>query len=717
MVTRLRDIVEESEPTRNRYLNARRAAHFAARAKQASTSEEGLPAVLEAAIENIRSGKTHAGLAMLQRLRENLQRRPDPRNARFLSAVRYHLVTGFLRLAEERNCVAHHGPDSCLMPTPPGGVHLADRRPAEAAIRELRAELQANPQRLDSRWLLNLAHMLLGNYPDQVAPEHLIPIDAFKSKHDISRFRDIAPAIGLDVVGLSGGVVLEDLDGDLDLDVMCSSWGLADPLRCLRNEGDGRFVDITDAAGLTGLTGGLNLIHADYDNDGDVDVFVLRGAWLGEEGCIPNSLLANQGDGTFADVTEAVGLLSHHPTQTAAFADFDGDGRLDLFIGNETSGDIAHPCELFRGRADGTFVECAQAMGVAVTGMVKGVAWGDYDDDGRPDLYVSRHGTTNILFRNEGAKGFSNQTEAAGVAYPLKSFPTWFFDYDNDGRLDLWVMNYDEVNALSDVVATYLDQPGTAEGSRLYRNVGGGRFEDVTEAMGLDDVRLAMGSNFGDLDNDGHLDIAVGNGEPILRTLIPNRVFRNDGGQRFQDVTTSGGFGHVQKGHGIAFGDVDHDGDQDIYMVIGGAYEADTFRNALYLNPGHGNRRLTVILEGTRSNRSAIGARLTVEIETKTGTVRTIHRRVGTGGSFGSSTLRQEIGLGQAVSIRSLNVKWPSGATTSLNDLEVDQTIRVKEDQIGFDALALPRIELAPPVDDEGSVNTKQDGTGTTDGR
>ena len=148
--------------------------------------------------------------------------------------------------------------------------------------------------------------------------------------------------------------------------------------------------------------GGLNLIHADYNNDGTPDVLVLRGAWLGELGKQPNSLLLNQGNGRFADVTQAAGILSFHPTQTAAWGDFDNDGWLDLYIGNESTPGSRHPTELYRNNRDGTFTEVAADLEVQVEAFVKGVAWGDYNNDGFVDLYVSVLTGPNLLFRNDG---------------------------------------------------------------------------------------------------------------------------------------------------------------------------------------------------------------------------------------------------------------------------------------------------------------------------
>lgn len=171
----------------------------------------------------------------------------------------------------------------------------------------------------------------------------------------------------------------------------------------------------------------------------------------------------------------------------------------------------------------------------------------------------------------------------------------------------------------------------------------------------------------------------VGTGDPDLGTLIPNRMFRNAEGKRFQEVTTSGGFGHLQKGHGVAFADFGNDGNQDVFEQMGGAYSGDTYRNALYLNPGHGNHWITLKLKGMRSNRAAIGARIRVITATAEGE-RSIYKTVSSGDSFGASPLRQEIGLGLAKSIRSVEIFWPAtGKSQVITDLEMDRFYKIRE--------------------------------------
>ena len=583
------------------------------------------------------------------------------------------LALAYLRTGELENCVANHGAQSGILPIRGDGVHRLTSG-SERAIDLYEKLLAADPTDLNSRWLLNVAYMTLGRYPKAVPAPHLIPGLAPDADCPFEPLVNVSLGLGIDVNDISGGVAVEDFDGDGLLDIICSSYGLRDQLRFFRNNGDGSFTDRTEAANLVGILSGLNLIHADYDNDGNIDLFVLRGGWLRQQGGHPNSLLRNRGDGTFEDVTRSAGLLSNHPTQTAGWADFDRDGDLDLFIGNEsTDGDI-HPCQLFVNQGDGTFVERAAAYGVDARGGIKGVAWGDYDNDGYPDLYLSNLTGRNFLFRNNGPDtdgdgwSFTNVTVDAGVAEPLHSFPTWFFDYDNDGRLDLFVGGYDptEMEAVAASEAAYLLQTGSLRSlPKLYRNAGGGVFEDRTRAADLERPMFAMGSNFGDLDNDGNLDMYIGTGAPDLRSLVPNLLFHNTGTGGFDDLTYRCGMGHVQKGHAVGFGDIDNDGDEDVYAVLGGAVEGDRFQNALFRNDNSGANWISIRLTGTTANRSAIGARLELTLLLPDGSERTLYRWVGTGGSFGGNSLRQEIGLGDAEQLRRLIVIWPDSQRTT----------------------------------------------------
>ncbi len=675
MIDLLKGLANASYPEKNKYANRERVNYFRSLERTADPSQK-LGLYFKLGLELLRAGETEEAINQLIALRNIIIRDQDKINISYknIKSLNQLIAISYMRLGEQDNCILNHATESCIFPIEKSGIHK-NQRGSLAAVKDLTALLNEDPEDPTLRWLLNIAYMTLGKYPTGVPEKWLINPGAFESEYDIKKFHDVAPGLGLDVRGLCGGSIMEDFDGDGYLDIVASSWGLTDQLRYFHNNGDGTFSDHTTQAGLIGIVGGLNLIHADYNNDGYTDIFILRGAWLNDIGKHPNSLLKNNGDGTFDDVTDEAGLLSYYPTQTAAWGDYNNDGWLDLFIGNESvnygseaiefdidvNQRIKNRCQLFRNNGNGTFTDIAKEVGVDVFGFVKGVAWGDYNNDGYVDLYISFLDKPNTLFRNNGIDGsdvqtFTDVSETAHVKEPYRSFPTWFWDYNNDGWLDIFVASYHSNTA--DITSEYLGfSPGRGF-PRLYRNNGDGTFEDVTAQSNLTKIIYAMGCNFGDLDNDGFQDFYAGTGDPSFETLIPNRMFRNAGGKYFQDVTTSGGFGHLQKGHGISFGDIDNDGDQDIYTILGGAYEGDSFQNVLFNNPGHGNKWITLKLEGVRCNRSAIGSRVKISVTGQNGLKRDIHNVVSTGGSFGSSSLQLEIGLGNAKSLDEIQIVW-----------------------------------------------------------
>ncbi|MDX1387983.1 MAG: CRTAC1 family protein, partial [Acidobacteriota bacterium] len=656
--------------------------------------EQRLGFLVRLGLEELRVGNTTEAIERIAEARALVPAIPSAsRDAHAALAAYYHGVA-YMRWAETENCVARHTAESCIVPIRAGGIHVHQEgsdRAIESFLEVLRLTPPQTVEHVAAKWLINLAYMTVGGYPDDVPEIARIPASVFSSDADFPRFTDIAPRLGINTFDLCGGAIADDFDGDGLLDLMTTTWDPAGQTRYFRNTGEASFVERTTEAGLDGIVGGLNLLQADHDNDGDLDVLILRGAWLGAAGRHPNSLLRNNGDGSFSDVTFASGLAEvSYPTQTAAWADYDLDGDLDLYIGNEATPKDPFPSQLFRNEGDGTFTDVAAAAGVENLRYAKSVTWGDYDNDRYPDLYVSNMREQNRLYHNNGDGTFSDVASESGVTRPLDSFPAWFWDYDNDGALDLLVNGYHQSfgpERIATVAAGYLGLPHGAELPRLYRGDGRGGFTDTARAANLTLPSMPMGANFGDLNNDGFLDFYLGTGYPAYDGLMPNVMYLNVNGTHFEDVTVAGGFGHLQKGHGVAFADLDEDGDQDVFEQIGGFFPGDGFGNALFENPGFGNNWIKIRLVGVQSNSFGVGSRLRAEI-VENGKRRSIYRDVNSGGSFGANPLTQHLGLGRAERVEVLEVFWPaSGTTQTFENIPARGAIEITEDRKDYRSL------------------------------
>jgi FG-GAP-like repeat/ASPIC and UnbV len=603
-----------------------------------------------------------------QLLLSNLPRHPEFADDRvFMEEI---LGVAWMRRGELENCVHNHNAETCIFPLSRAAQHRHTAG-SEKAIEYFKKHLARKPDNLEVRWLLNLAYMTIGKYPQSVPPTFLIPPSTLASKDKIGKFIDVAAPLGIDAVGGAGGAIMDDFDSDGLADIVISTVSACDSLHFFHNDGGGKFSDWTEKAKLTDQLGGINCTQTDYDNDGWLDIFVMRGGW---EFPMRNSLLRNNRDGTFTDVTQGAGLQSDgHRTHSAAWADFDNDGYLDVFIGHEET-----PSQLFRNRGDGSFEDVSRQAGVDHAAFTKGAAWGDYDNDGYPDLYVSNYGEENFFYHNKRNGTFTEIAKQLRIEKPLMSFPTWFFDYDNDGLLDLFVASF--VPSVTEVARGFLGMPPQAETMKLYRNDGKGGFEDATKEIGLSRVVPTMGANFGDLDNDGFLDFYLGTGAPSYAALMPNFMFRNRGGRSFVDVTAATGTGHLQKGHGVAFGDINNDGDQDIYVNIGGFVPGDSYNKALFANPGNDNNWISIKLLGIKTNRQGIGAKIKLTLIDPLGQRSLRYREVNAGGSFGASSLAQNIGLGKAKQIETLEISWPGSNTRqTFQAVGVNQFIEIKE--------------------------------------
>jgi hypothetical protein len=366
-------------------------------------------------------------------------------------------------------------------------------------------------------------------------------------------------------------------------------------------------------------------------------------------------------------------LIGAVNSTTSRWADFDNDGWLDVFIVCELQSN-----RLFRNRGDGRFEDVTVRAGLTQAPEVfcKGANWLDYDNDDYPDLFVDNLKGDARLYHNNRNGTFTDVTKAMGIDGPQSGFSCWAWDYDNDGWLDIFATCYDYM--LNDVVKGLLGQPHDRKSNRLFRNVGGKRFENKTKEAGLDLVFATMGCNYGDFDNDGFLDFYLGTGDPDYSMLVPNRMFKNVKGERFAEITASSGTGHLQKGHSVSFADWDRDGDLDIFIEMGGAVAGDRYHNILFQNPGQGNHWLTVKLVGKKTNRAAIGAR--VKAVTAGEHAMIVQRHVSSGSSWGANPLEQHIGLAKANKVALLEIHWPTSGTTQVfRDIAADQAIEITE--------------------------------------
>jgi len=673
--------LREAESLTNKYYGSAKADESRRLLAEARSEEDRMKRRLQLAFDEMDLGHEDEALKELATVQRQLERTLDRALPQAVAELRFLFGMVHLRHGETQNCCLLHNKDSCLLPIRGGGVHTRQAG-SQAAVQQFEQAASLAPlnstRYLETVWLWNIAAMTLGEHPDAIPEVHRMAPERFLSKEKFPRLMNIAEELGLSTNSLSGSVVADDFNNDGYLDLMVGSWDLREQLRLYLNDGAGKFVERTTEAGLEGMPGALNMVQGDYNNDGRLDVYLLRGAWLFEAGRHPDSLLRNNGDGTFTDVTYAAGLAEeNYPAQTASWADYDLDGWLDLYVGGEELPSSSAPCRLFHNNGDGTFTDVAEAAGVTNNDLVKGVNWGDYNNDRYPDIYVSNLGGDNRLYRNNGDGTFTDVASEAGVADIRVSFPTWFWDYNNDGVLDLFVAAFD--GDMAQVARYYLGREVETGVPHVFRGTPSGKFVDATNEVGLDEPTLPMGSNFGDIDNDGYLDMYLGTGSPDYKMIMPNKLYRNSRGERFADVSEAAGLSHLQKGHGIAFADLDADGDQDVFIQMGGSYPVDKYVDALYENPGFGNHWLSVELVGVESNRLGVGSRIRVDVEEE-GQTRSIYRWVNSGGSFGCNPLRQQIGVGQATRVRRLEVYWPkSDLTQTFDDLPVGRIIRVTE--------------------------------------
>lgn len=537
-------------------------------------------------------------------------------------------------------------------------------------------------------------------------------------------FRDVSAEAGLTTVPHSsserryivetmggGGIALLDCDNDGRLDIAVVNDSTidrflagGDPMITLYHQdargGNLHFTDITAAAGLTTRGWGMAIAVGDYDNDGLPDLYVT--------GYGHNVLYHNLGGCKFEDVTERAGVKAGGFSTGAAWADYNRDGHLDLFVARYVHADLHHlpapnpsvegyrsvilqmPDEmegesdfLFRNRGDGTFEDVSAKAGVSnprkLHGM--GVIWGDYDNDGWPDLYVTNDGGANYLYHNNGDGTFTDNGFLSGTATGAHgeiygNMAADFGDFNHDGRLDL-------------VTTRYSRQPVS-----LYRN-DQTVFNDVAAETGLAQPTLApvkWGVGFGDFDNDGWPDILIANGnfsslmdklETEVKYREPLQLFRNLEGQRFEDVASKAGFNDapLQSRRGTAFGDINNDGNLDIVV-----FNADAPPSLFINETQNSNHRALFLLIGTKSNRMGIGARVIVSA----GGMEQLQEVRGGGGYNSSNDTRLHFGLGHSATMNKVEVRWPSGLKQDFQNVSADAIYEINEEHGLRKLMSLP---------------------------
>jgi hypothetical protein len=496
------------------------------------------------------------------------------------------------------------------------------------------------------------------------------------------------------------GVAFLDYDNDGILDLFFTNGSTLEstspvPRSYLyRGSKDGTFTDVTASAGVGRSGWGQGVAVGDYDNDGFPDIYL---TFYGQ-----NVLFHNNGDGTFTDVTAKAGVAAGGWSTSAAWADYDSDGKLDLYVTRYIDFDLAtaplpgarvpgvnctyrgfpvmcgprglHGARdiLYHNNGDGTFTDVTERAGIdrsRYRGL--GVVWGDYNNDGRPDVLVANDAQPNLLYRNRGDGTFEEVALPAGVAVDedgreRAGMGIDFADYDNDGWLDIAIGNF------------------FGEPCSLYRNRHDGTFEETTWSSGIGRPTipvLTWGARFFDYDNDGWKDLVFGNGHVYpevdthgLDETYAQRaiLFHNDGGRTFSDVGRAAGsaWGERWAARGVAVGDYDNDGHVDIVIAV-----VNKAPVLLRNRGGDANHWLSIRLQGTQSNRDAIGARIKV-----TAGGRSMMEEVRSGGSYLSqSDLRAHFGLGGATAADRVEISWPSGTIERLGPLAADSFVTIRE--------------------------------------
>jgi len=491
-------------------------------------------------------------------------------------------------------------------------------------------------------------------------------------------FQDEAAARNVLEPGYGRGAAMVDLDNDGLLDLIAARSEMPDAF--LRQKSDGTFENMAAQWGIpTVLDRGWGVLAADFDNDGDRDIYFPTGGFTGAQA---NMLLRNDLNvsGVFVDVTAASGdaPLATYSSFGGTVLDYDNDGDLDIFVSqNGVAVGTSVQNTLLRNDGNMVFTDVSIAAGITHLGDFRHCSSGDVDNDGFVDIFVADYVTNNLLYHNNGDGTFSDTAAHAGVQDPGKNFGGILIDFNNDGWLDLFGARY-QFNG---------NYP-----SGLYLNNQDGTFSDVRFAARMT-RQQDMGHNCIDLNADGYPDIFIGTGHPTIRNFDLVKFVRPtpSGSLMSLDVTSLAGFDAIGKTrtHGIAVGDINEDGAVDVYLNTGGpAYVPVSWQeNALFIADGNDNNWISIEPKGVISNRSAVGTRM--RVLTPDGVE--IHRINTVGRGFcNTDSPRAHFGLGPARRTREINLLWPSGIQQTYLDLETEELHTVWES--GFSWTGTPGV-------------------------
>ena len=515
----------------------------------------------------------------------------------------------------------------------------------------------------------------LSGPPEMVSSGHNYPADIYFNKRkrllcvpniggttvdfvpiDVPQWTKLVTGDPVSDGGFSRSVSWIDYNQDNNLDLLVTNMMDAGQINFLyHNDGDGVFTKVTD--GIIASEGGsLGSSWGDYDNDGDVDVYLANPGLEGSGGA--NYFYTNNGNGTFTKVIGETIVNEVECSMTPTWADFDNDGYLDLLITNHCvppcAGDVQN--SLFHNEGSGFTKITNTDIGLDEDDG-NFASWADYDGDGDLDLFLTRNAKNNALFQNDGDGTFTKIINGV-IVEDTTGGGSWG-DYDNDGDLDLFAVHY-------------------GQGSHLYQNAGGGSFAEVSSSAMVDDVGYWVSSSWGDYDNDGDLDLFVTGHE--YYTPADNILYENNGDGTFSRVATGSIATDVESSAGTAWGDYDRDGDLDLF-VANVNYEDNTF----YCNNGNGNNWINIRCVGTSSNRSAIGAKIRVKAHFGVIPVWQMREISGQTGHFGQNDLRAHFGLNNAAQIDSLVIEWPSGLVEVGTDVAVNSFLTIIEGEIDPD--------------------------------